>query len=57
MPNTPEEQGVLAHELTHVSHMIMLYCGTPLTEETLETYAYLHGFLTKQFYEQFLSLK
>lgn len=57
VPTTPDEQGVLAHELTHVSHMIMMYCGTDLTEESLEAYAYLHGFLTRQFYEQCLELK
>lgn len=57
VPATPEEQGILAHELTHVTHMIMLYCGTELVPESMEAYAYLHGFLTRQFYDKCLELK
>lgn len=57
VPTNPEEHGILAHELTHMSHLIMMYCGIPLTEETMEAYAYEHGYLTTQFYEKCLESK
>lgn len=57
VPETPEDIGVVGHELTHVSHMIMLYCGTELVPESMEAYAYLNGFLTTQFYEKCLKLR
>ena len=57
IPKTPDEQGVLAHEMTHIVQMLMSYVGVTLTEASEEAYAYMVGYLTRQFYEGCLELK
>lgn len=50
-PDKNVKKEVLNHELFHVTSCIMMWVGIPLTRDTNEAYAYLFGYLTKEFYE------
>lgn len=48
--NPPKD--VVNHEFFHATVCIMEWVGIPLSEDTNEAYAYLFGYLTKEFYEK-----
>lgn len=49
-PTTPENMGVLAHEIFHAVELIMDHIGMKLTSDTSEAFAYLVGYITKKIY-------
>jgi hypothetical protein len=49
---TPEDQAVVAHELTHVTHLVMDYAGVVYSDKAEEAFAYENGYLTRQFYDK-----
>lgn len=51
IPKSPEEISILNHEVFHVVRCIMLWSGTPLSEDTDEAWAYETGYISKQIYE------
>lgn len=51
VPDTPSKKGTAAHEIFHLVYILMDYRGIPLSDISNEAYAYLIGYLTKQFYE------
>lgn len=50
IPNTPEEYGIVSHEMTHLTHLIMDFVGVVYSDEAEEAFAYENGYLMKQFY-------
>lgn len=43
--------GVLAHEIFHAADILLEHKGLILTEGSEEAYAYLIGYITKEFYD------
>lgn len=52
LPDSVFHVKIVAHEIFHLTHMIMDQIGCPLSQEAREPWAYLTGFLTKQIYEK-----
>lgn len=52
-PETPEDFGILVHEIFHCVSMILRDLGFKLKDASDEAYAYLIGYLTKKVYECF----
>jgi len=48
--NSPEEMGLLQHELFHTVAFFMQEIDTPLNDTTQEVYAYLMQWLTREIY-------
>ncbi len=49
-PETIEEISIANHELFHLTSDILRWANVPLDESSEEVYAYMLGYLTKQFY-------
>jgi len=50
IPRTPEEMGVVAHEMFHLVACIMDYVNIPLDDSSEEAYAYMYSHLNEQFW-------
>jgi len=50
--SSPQDKGVISHELLHATISIMSWAGIPFNESTEESYAYELQYLTNQFYKQ-----
>ena len=50
-PETPEDEGNVAHEAFHATCDVMNSIGTECTEATKEPYAYLLGYIVKKIKE------
>lgn len=48
--------GVLAHEITHVTYLILRDVGMELTDSSQEAYAYLNGYITEKVYDYIFSI-
>lgn len=45
VPKKPNEIGVLAHEISHAVLRICEWAGIPITDDTSEIIAFMHGYL------------
>jgi hypothetical protein len=49
---TPEWRASLAHEVCHAAQFLMHRIGITHSNDSLEAYAYLRGYITKKIYEK-----
>jgi len=50
-PKTPEQLGMLAHEIFHIVEFLLEHINIKLSKKTDEVYAYMIGFYTKKIFE------
>ena len=51
-PTTPEDYGIIAHEVFHVVELLFERVGMPLADSSSEAYAYLIGYVTQEIFKQ-----
>lgn len=56
-PSTPNDHGILAHEIFHIVDFLLGRIGLTLTDSSGEAYAYLLGYITEQIYRHLKHLK
>lgn len=49
---SPADHGVLAHEIFHITTFVLAQCGLELNDNSMEAYAYLHGYITQEIYKK-----